>query len=89
MAGRGEDDIGADEHVVADHDTGTVQNDEVVIGVDVLADSDVVAVVAEEGRLQVHVRRIPEEFLQPEPVKFDSVSVVLVTQRLGPLPFAN
>jgi hypothetical protein len=60
----------------------------VVIGVEVLADADVVAVVAEEGGLQVRVRRIAEELRQPGSVEFRDMSVVLVAQGLSPPPFA-
>lgn len=50
MARRGKDAVGRDEHIVAEHHLRAVQDDAVVVGIKILADLDVAAVVAPEGR---------------------------------------
>lgn len=55
MAGRIETAVGGDEHMVAEADLGLVQDDAIHVGIEVFADFDVVAVVAEEGLLYQEV----------------------------------
>lgn len=91
MAGRIETAVGGDEHMVAEADLGLVQDDAIHVGIEVFADFDVVAVVAEEGLLYQEVfPRFPQQGFQqlrPPPGFRRRQLVVCVALVFAQLPF--
>lgn len=93
MAGCIKATVGSDEHIVAKRDLGFVQHDTIHVGIEILANLDVITVIAIEGLLYQEIAsRLPKQpndkFLPALAFRGQQV-VILVAQILAPLPFRN
>ena len=90
MLGGCETAVGSDEHMASERHLGAVGDDQVVVGVKVISDGDVVSVIAPERRSEYHVfPHLSQQFGQDAALRFPIVGIQLVILVAFILAFAD